>query len=305
MLCKSPGKPSRIGVDADGNPRVSCRMKKAFTRAIIIPIGFGTAWISAPLPAIAGPSGGDDKQVSADSQNTADQSDNTNNGTDLTRPQNAFEMRFSDETSSTDTTKTNRARMLLLATAKISLNADWRLSWLAQAPLLDKTTTTFDTSSVDREFGLGDATFQTILSHTLTERWAVGVIARLVTPTADDGLGSGKWQIVPGFGVRYSLPEYGADSFFAPSMRWAISFAGDPKRREIRRPRRRLPAASVTRRRASICTGSSIGSLGWSVRAAESSQPWSSKSRVKPSPPQIAWEHGTANPRKFARKWAS
>jgi hypothetical protein len=86
---------------------------------------------------------------------------------------------------------------------------------------------------VDREFGLGDATFQTILSHTLTERWAVGVIARLVTPTADDGLGSGKWQIVPGFGVRYSLPEYGADSFFAPSMRWAISFAGDPKRREI------------------------------------------------------------------------
>ncbi|MGO9685125.1 MAG: hypothetical protein ACLPTZ_21555 [Beijerinckiaceae bacterium] len=62
-------------------------------------------------------------------------------------------------------------------------------------------------------------------------RWAFGFGARLVTPTAADALGSGKWQIMPGFGVRYSFLEFGSDTYFVPKLRYAASFAGDPTRR--------------------------------------------------------------------------
>ena len=180
---------------------------------------------------MADPSGGDGKQES-----TTSESESTNNGSDITRPQNALELRFSDETFSNDSNATNRARMLLRVTSKISFAADWRLALLAQVPLLEEATTTFDPFSVVHEFGLGDAAFQTVLARAINERWAVGVGARLMARTADDDLGSGKWQIMPGFGVRYSLPEYGTDSYFVPAMRWAVSFAGDPSARRISEP---------------------------------------------------------------------
>jgi hypothetical protein len=236
MLCKTPERPLRSGANPNGKVRVSGCTNYALTRAIIVLMGFGAASIFAPPAAMADPPGGDAKQESTTSQNTPDESDTTNNGGDLTRPQNAVEMRFSDQTSSNDTSETNRAQMLLRVTSKISITADWRLALLAQVPYVAKATTTFDPYDVDHEFGLGDAAVQTILAHTINERWAVGVGARLVAPTADPGLGSGKWQIMPGFGVRYSLPEYGADSYFVPAMRWAISFAGDPASRKISEP---------------------------------------------------------------------
>lgn len=236
MLRKTPGKPSRIGARASGKARISGFVKYALAHIIIVPIGFGMAWISAPPPAMADPSGGDAKEGTTDSQNAPDGSDSTNNGSDITRPQNALEMRFSDETSSNDTSETNRARMILRATRRISLDADWRIALLAQVPLVAKAITTFDPFSVDHEFGLGDAEFQTVLARAINERWAVGIGARLVARTADEDLGSGKWQIMPGFGVRYSLLEYGTDSYFVPAMRWAMSFAGDPASRRISEP---------------------------------------------------------------------
>ena len=41
---------------------------------------------------------------------------------------------------------------------------------------------------------------------------------------------------MPGFGVRYSLPEWGANSYFVPVVRYAMSFAGDPTARRISEP---------------------------------------------------------------------
>jgi hypothetical protein len=231
-----PPNDSRTGADALGSARISRYVKYAFTRAIIVLIGFGTVWMSSPPSATADPSGGDAKQESTGSQTTPDESESTNNGSDLTRPQNALEMRFSDETSSNDTSETNRARMLLRVTSKISFNADWRLALLAQVPLVEEATTTFDPFSMDHEFGLGDAAFQTVLARAINERWAVGIGARLVARTADDDLGSGKWQIMPGFGVRYLIPEWGPDSYFVPAVRYAMSFAGDSSSRRISEP---------------------------------------------------------------------
>ena len=41
---------------------------------------------------------------------------------------------------------------------------------------------------------------------------------------------------MPGFGVRYSFLEVGPDTYFVPVVRYAISFAGDPSRRNISEP---------------------------------------------------------------------
>ncbi len=124
------------------------------------------------------------------------------NGQDFTRPQTSFETRFLFRSSSGATSRTDRERLLLKATAKIDLPDAWRLGLLAQGSLLEKTTTSLDTPNPDRQSGLGDSVFQAALAHTIDPHWAFGFGARLVTPTAQDGLGSGRWQIMPGAGVR-------------------------------------------------------------------------------------------------------
>jgi hypothetical protein len=159
-----------------------------------------------------------------------------NNGNDLTRPQRTFEVRTQYRTSSGTTNRTDRESILLRANSRVDLDAGWKLAVLAQVPVVDRTTTTDNMFGIDHEFGVGDAAFQTALVRTIDERWAFGFGARLVTPTGQDNLGSGRWQIMPGFGVRRSLPDLGSDSYFVPAVRYAMSFAGDPSRRNISEP---------------------------------------------------------------------
>jgi hypothetical protein len=87
-------------------------------------------------------------------------------------------VRSLDETSSNNTSKTNKAEALLRLESKIPLDAGWRLGLLAQVPLVGKTTTDFNPSSVSHIFGLGDANFQVVLAHDINERWAFGFGAR-------------------------------------------------------------------------------------------------------------------------------
>jgi hypothetical protein len=74
---------------------------------------------------------------------------------------------------------------------------------LAEVPFVDKKTMTFDSSDSgnssrsENKFGIGDAAFQTYLAHDLDQNWAFGFGARGVGPSAQDSLGSGKWQIMP------------------------------------------------------------------------------------------------------------
>jgi hypothetical protein len=67
----------------------------------------------------------------------------------------------------------------------------------------------------------------------LDQRWTVGFGARLITPTGGDTFGAGKWQIMPAAGVRYALWEINSSSYFEPVVRYDVSFAGDPTRRNI------------------------------------------------------------------------
>jgi hypothetical protein len=198
-------------------------------------VALNLAALLAPLSAMAEPPNVSTGQE-ADSNQDTDQSARLNNGFDITRPQTSFEVRGLDETSSNDTSKTNKAEALLRIEGKIPLDADWRLGLLAQVPLVGKTTIDFNLSTATHEFGLGDTVFQAFVAHDLDERWAFGVGARISAQTGADSLGSGEWQTMPGLGVRYMLYELGPDSYFVPSMRWALSSPTNPGQRRISEP---------------------------------------------------------------------
>jgi outer membrane putative beta-barrel porin/alpha-amylase len=115
----------------------------------------------------------------------------------------------------------------------LDLAPAWILALRADLPLVAKNPLSSSNPDGDYLSGIGDADIQAVIVHNLDQRWTVGFGARLITPTGDDNLGSGKWQIMPAAGFRYALWEINSSSYFEPVVRYDVSFAGDPTRRNI------------------------------------------------------------------------
>jgi hypothetical protein len=115
----------------------------------------------------------------------------------------------------------------------LDLAPSWILALRADLPLVAKNPLSSSNPDGDYLSGIGDADIQAVIVHNLDQRWTVGFGARLITPTGDDTLGSGKWQIMPAAGFRYALWEINSSSYFEPVVRYDVSFAGDPTRRNI------------------------------------------------------------------------
>ncbi len=192
--------------------------------AVLMSVPFAAA--QEPLPEAQGDGG---------LQKTDSDQDPKNNGSDLTRPQNSLDLRYQYRESSGTTSETDRDYWILRGTSRIQLDPDWKLALLAETMFVDKTTAT-QGEPTEEEFGLGNSLMQAVLIQTLSDRLAYGFGARLVAPTASDNIGNGKWQIMPGFGVRYTFTELSQDTYFVPAIRYAVSFAGDPTKRNISEP---------------------------------------------------------------------
>src|SRR5215471_8390131 len=154
------------------------------------------------------------------------------NGDDLTRPESKFQLRLEDKTSGTTTT-TDTITLYMQPQGIFDLGSGWGLSWLAQVPVAWKSTPGSGSNPSSRDFGPGDIELEAVFIRAIDERWAFGFGARLITPSAEDRLGNGKWQILPGFGIRYS---FSSNTYFVPKIRYAVSFGGDPSRRDISEP---------------------------------------------------------------------
>jgi hypothetical protein len=162
-----------------------------------------------------------------------------NPGDDFDRPLNLFQLLYGYRTApgrgaqkgaiGTVTTDTLNFRL----DHRIDIDPQWRVGLRADLPLLAKNPISAENPAGEYLYGLGDADVQAALIHDLNARWTVGAGARLITPTGDDALGSGKWQIMPGFAVRYALSEFNANSYLEPLLRYDVSFAGDPSKRNI------------------------------------------------------------------------
>ena len=145
---------------------------------------------------------------------SSDQAENT--GDDFIRPRRFFQLFYeyatAPGTSNTVTTDTMKLRV----DHPIDLAPQWTLGLRADLPYLAKNPISTDNPSGSYLYGFGDADFQAALLHQFDTRWAAGFGARLIAPTGGDILGSGKWQIMPGFGARYALSEVRPNSYLEP-----------------------------------------------------------------------------------------
>lgn len=114
-----------------------------------------------------------------------------------------------------------------------NLPSGWILATRTDLPLLAKNPLNDSNPTGDFASGIGDADIQAALIHDIDQRWAFGFGMRLVAPTGDDLLGSGKWQVMPIVGARLALPEITGGSYFEPLLRYDVSVAGDPTKKNI------------------------------------------------------------------------
>jgi len=115
----------------------------------------------------------------------------------------------------------------------VDLAPMWVLALRSDLPVLAKNPVSSSNPLGDYLVGVGDADVQAAIIHNVSERFAVGFGARLITPTGGDTFGSGKWQIMPIVGARYGLWEISPSSYFEPLVRYDVSFAGNQARRNI------------------------------------------------------------------------
>ena len=152
---------------------------------------------------------------------------------DILNPENLFQLYYGVKTAPgsgpngtirTVTTDTFKLR----GDYAFDLSPDWQFVVRGDLPYLAKDPVNSSNPDGNFIYGLGDADVQGTIIHAFDSRWKAGVATRLITPSGDwdDGLGSGKWQIMPGAGIRYSLPEISSGSYFEPIARYDQSFAG-------------------------------------------------------------------------------
>ncbi len=192
----------------------------------------GTFAVLSPRPAIAAPQDETAAQ-SAASQDADAQEQAPSNGQDFTRPQNLLQLRYEYRTTPGTTREVTSDIVTLRADKKLDLTPRWQLALRSDLPMLAKDPITSDNPDGHFLYGLGDADLQAALIYTFNARWAGGFGDRLIVPIGTDSLGSGKWQLMPIAGIREKLPEISADSYFAFLVRYDVSVAGDPTRKNI------------------------------------------------------------------------
>jgi hypothetical protein len=162
-----------------------------------------------------------------------------NNGQDFTRPQNLFQLRYEYRNapgsgSVPGTIRTVTTDSVILRTdLKFDIAPQWTFALRGDLPFVDRNPITADNPLGEFIDGLGDADVQAALIKTLNARWAAGAAVRIIAPTGSPDLTSGRWQALPIVGARYMLPELGPDSYVTGLVRYDVSFAGDPSKRNI------------------------------------------------------------------------
>jgi hypothetical protein len=205
---------SRLMVVAIARPSTSAFLAPLLIRALLI--------LAAFLPL----------DVSGQQTNSPSEPDNA--GLDFFRPPpNLFQPMYQYQTAPGSTRETTTETLNLRLDHSVDLAPQWSLVFRADLPLLAKNPISASNPAGDFLYGVGDTDFQAAVIHGIDARWAIGFGTRLVTPTGGDTLGSGKWQILPLGGFRYSLWEINSSSYFEPIVRYDVSVAGDPTKRNI------------------------------------------------------------------------
>jgi hypothetical protein len=195
--------------------------------------GAGMLGIATVRPAAAQPA------PSQAQQNSGSGTAAENNGQDFTRPLNLFQIRGEYRTAPGSGSEPGTLRTV--STEQVILRSDLRFDIAPQRtvalrgdlPFVGRDPITANNPNGDLVDGLGDADLQAALIKTFNARWAAGTGIRIVALTGAPDIMSGKWQAMPIVGARAMLPELSDGSFFTGLVRYDVSFAGDPSKRNI------------------------------------------------------------------------
>jgi hypothetical protein len=155
-------------------------------------------------------------------------------GLDFFRPPpNLFQLLYGYRTAPGSSGEVTTQTLKLRYDHAFYLTPTWTLVTRSDLPLLARNTINSSNPNGNYLYGIGDADIQAAVIHDLDKRWAVGFGARIIAPTGEDPLGSGKWRVMPIVGFRVALPEISSSSYFEPIFRYDVSVAGDPMRRNI------------------------------------------------------------------------
>jgi len=189
----------------------------------------GLKYLAASLATLALSSWPAAALAQSSSSQTAD-----NTGLDFFRPPpNLFQLLYGYRTAPGSSRDVTTDTLNFRYDHAFYLTPAWILVTRSDLPLLAKNTINSSNPNGNYLYGIGDADIQAAVIHDLDKRWAVGFGARLIAPTGQDPLSSGKWQVMPIVGFRVALPEISSSSYFEPIFRYDISFAGDPTRKNI------------------------------------------------------------------------
>jgi len=171
--------------------------------------------------------------------NGAQDTGQDNTGQDFTSPQNLFQLRYQYKTAPGTGSVNGTIRAVTTDTLYLrsdftfDLGSPWNAVFRTDLPFVAKNPISSDHPSDDYVYGVGDADFQAALIEHINQQWAAGGGLRIIAPTGPDNITSGKWQMMPIFGARTMLPELSAGSYFEGVVRYDLSFAGDPTKKNI------------------------------------------------------------------------
>ena len=148
-------------------------------------------------------------------------------------PPNLFQVLTGVTTAPGTTREVTTETLNLRYDHAFNLPSGWIVATRTDLPLLAKNPISSSNPTGDFVGGIGDVDIQAALIHDIDQRWAFGFGMRLIAPTGDDVLGSGKWQVMPLVGARLALPEVSNGSYFEPLLRYDVSVAGDPTKKNI------------------------------------------------------------------------
>jgi hypothetical protein len=148
-------------------------------------------------------------------------------------PPNLFQATYEYRTAPGSIREVTTEALNLRYDHAFDLPSGWILVTRSDLPLRARNPLNADNPTGEYVYGIGDVDAQAALIRNVNARFAFGFGLRLITPTGNDVLGSGKWQMMPIVGARFGLPEISPSSYFEPLLRYDVSVAGDPTKRNI------------------------------------------------------------------------
>ena len=148
-------------------------------------------------------------------------------------PPNMFQVMTAYKTAPGSTREVTTETLNLRYDHAFDLSSGWIFATRTDLPLLAKNPINASNPNGDYLYSNGDVDAQAALIRNVNSRLAFGFGMRLIAPTGDSALGSGKWQVMPIVGARFGLAEISASSYFEPFLRYDVSVARDPTRKNI------------------------------------------------------------------------